>query len=107
MFQPFAPEYLAKRHSASHHDTEHPIIVHDRQSNKDKSSILARSLVKKARDVAESERVFRLATSDNVIICLLLEPLQSRTLSRPRVCRVLTGVEQKWSQIQTASMAFG
>ncbi|KAF8610034.1 hypothetical protein BDV93DRAFT_4989 [Ceratobasidium sp. AG-I] len=63
--------------------SEHPIIVHDRQSNKDKSSILARSLVKKARDVAESERVFRLATSDNILICLLLEPLQSQMVSDP------------------------
>jgi hypothetical protein len=58
---------------------EHPIIVHDRQSNKEKCSILARSLARKAREVAESERIFRLATPDNVIICLLLEPLQSRT----------------------------
>ncbi|KAG8741933.1 hypothetical protein FRC12_015512 [Ceratobasidium sp. 428] len=63
--------------------SEHPIIVHDRQSNKDKSSVLARSLVRKAREVAESDRVFRIATPDNVLICLLLEPLQSQMLSDP------------------------
>ncbi|KAG9100268.1 hypothetical protein FRC06_004331 [Ceratobasidium sp. 370] len=63
--------------------TEHPIIVHDRQSNKDKSSMLARSLVKKAREVAEADRVFRIATPDNVLICLLLEPLQSQMPGDP------------------------
>ncbi|KAG8743584.1 hypothetical protein FRC10_011731 [Ceratobasidium sp. 414] len=63
--------------------TEHPIIVHDRQSNKDKSSMLARSLVRKAREVAEADRVFRIATPDNVLICLLLEPLQSQMPTDP------------------------
>ncbi|QRW00019.1 multidrug resistance regulator 2 [Ceratobasidium sp. AG-Ba] len=63
--------------------SEHPIIVHDRQSNKDKSSVLARSLVKKAREVADTDRVFRIATPDNVFICLLLEPLQSHMANDP------------------------
>ncbi|KAG8722921.1 hypothetical protein FRC08_000021 [Ceratobasidium sp. 394] len=63
--------------------SEHPIIVHDRQSNKEKSSMLARSLVRKAREVAEADRVFRIATPDNVLICLLLEPLQSQMPADP------------------------
>ncbi|GAB1517775.1 hypothetical protein RhiTH_000825 [Rhizoctonia solani] len=57
--------------------SEHPIIVHDRGASKDKSSILARALARRAREVAEAERIFRIATPDNAIVCLLLEPLQS------------------------------
>ncbi|CUA71603.1 multidrug resistance regulator 2 [Candida albicans SC5314] [Rhizoctonia solani] len=63
--------------------SEHPIIVHDRGSSKDKSSILARALVRRAREVAEAERIFRIATPDNAIICLLLEPLQSQLITDP------------------------
>ncbi|CAE6414217.1 unnamed protein product [Rhizoctonia solani] len=63
--------------------SEHPIIVHDRGASKDKSSILARALVRRAREVAEAERVFRIATPDNAIICLLLEPLQSQLITDP------------------------
>ncbi|KAJ1309737.1 hypothetical protein OPQ81_006502 [Rhizoctonia solani] len=63
--------------------SEHPIIVHDRGGSKEKSSIIARALVRRAREVAESERIFRIATPDNAIICLLLEPLQSQLISDP------------------------
>ncbi|CAE6414702.1 unnamed protein product [Rhizoctonia solani] len=63
--------------------SEHPIIVHDRGASKDKSSILARALVRRAREVAEAERIFRIATPDNAIICLLLEPLQSQLNTDP------------------------
>ncbi|KAH7340911.1 hypothetical protein B0J17DRAFT_716088 [Rhizoctonia solani] len=63
--------------------SEHPIIVHDRGASKDKSSILARALVRRAREVAEAERIFRIATPDNVMICLLLEPLQSQLITDP------------------------
>ncbi|CAE6408445.1 unnamed protein product [Rhizoctonia solani] len=63
--------------------SEHPIIVHDRGSSKDKSSILARALVRRAREVAEVERIFRIATPDNAMVCLLLEPLQSQLIVDP------------------------
>ncbi|KAF8710565.1 GAL4-like Zn(II)2Cys6 (or C6 zinc) binuclear cluster DNA-binding domain, partial [Rhizoctonia solani] len=63
--------------------SEHPIIVHDRGASKDKSSILARALARRAREVAEAERIFRIATPDNAIVCLLLEPLQSQLSADP------------------------
>ncbi|KAF8758641.1 GAL4-like Zn(II)2Cys6 (or C6 zinc) binuclear cluster DNA-binding domain [Rhizoctonia solani] len=63
--------------------SEHPIIVHDRGASKDKSSILARALARRAREVAEAERIFRIATPDNAIVCLLLEPLQSQLNTDP------------------------
>ncbi|CAE7053890.1 unnamed protein product [Rhizoctonia solani] len=63
--------------------SEHPIIVHDRGNNKDKSSTIARALVRRAREIAEAERIFRIPTFDNAIICLLLEPLQSQLNTDP------------------------
>ncbi|EJD39970.1 hypothetical protein AURDEDRAFT_187188 [Auricularia subglabra TFB-10046 SS5] len=56
---------------------EHQILNLDRQANGGRSRI-ARTLVHKAREVAEGEKIHRLATADNIIIALLLEPLQSQ-----------------------------
>lgn len=57
--------------------SEHPLLVHDRETNSGRSR-LCRILTKRAREIAESEKIHRLPTYDNVVIALLLEPLQSR-----------------------------
>lgn len=56
---------------------DHPILALDRQANGGRSQI-ARALVRKAREVAEGEKIHRFATADNLVVALLLEPLQSR-----------------------------
>ncbi|KZW00922.1 hypothetical protein EXIGLDRAFT_719996 [Exidia glandulosa HHB12029] len=65
---------------------EHPILSQDRQANGGRSRI-ARSLVRKAREVAESEKIHRWPTADNVVVALLLEPLQSQNTNDPDGCR--------------------
>ncbi len=48
------------------------------------TSIISRLLVDRAREVAEQEKVFRIAAPENVIVCLLLEPLQPLQSYPPR-----------------------
>ena len=60
--------------------SEHPLLVHDRETNSGRSRI-CRILTRRAREVSEGEKIHRLPTFDNVIIALLLEPLQSREYS--------------------------
>lgn len=57
--------------------SEHPLLVHDRELNSGRSRI-CRVLTKRAREVAEGEKIHRLPTFDNIITAMLLEPLQSR-----------------------------
>jgi len=57
--------------------SEHPLLVHDRETNAGRSRI-CRILTRRAREVSEGEKIHRLPSFDNVIIALLLEPLQSR-----------------------------
>jgi hypothetical protein len=57
--------------------SEHPLLVHDRDTNAGRSRI-CRILTRRAREVSEGEKIHRLPSFDNVIIALLLEPLQSR-----------------------------
>ena len=59
---------------------EHPILALDRQANGGRSRI-AHTLVHKACEVADAEKVPRFATADNAIVALLLEPLQNCTSS--------------------------
>lgn len=40
-------------------------------------STISRLLVDRAREVAEQEKVYRVATAENIVICILLEGLQS------------------------------
>ncbi|KAG8772426.1 hypothetical protein FRC15_002745 [Serendipita sp. 397] len=60
--------------------SEHPLLVHDRAMNAGKSR-LSRLITKRAREVAEGEKVHRVPSCDNVIIALLLEPLHSHNPS--------------------------
>ena len=59
--------------------SEHPLLVADRQ-RPGGQSLLAKTLIDRARDLAEALKVHRVATSDHVVIALLIEPLQSRQL---------------------------
>lgn len=80
--------------------SEHPLLVLDRHSSGSPPpklsafpdtavtsgtgggrSRIARVLVDRAREVAEAEKVYRLVSPDNVIICLILEPLMSQSAS--------------------------
>jgi hypothetical protein len=57
--------------------SEHPILVADRQRPNGQSH-LAKAMVDRARDLAEAMKVHRIPSADNVVIALLIEPLQSR-----------------------------
>ncbi len=59
--------------------SEHPILLKDRERNNGRS-VLARTLLIKAIEIAEAESVHRIPTADHVLVSLLLEPLQSREL---------------------------
>lgn len=62
--------------------SEHPLLVHDRETNSGRSRI-CRILTRRAREVSEGEKIHRIPTYDNVITALLLEPLQSHNPSDP------------------------
>lgn len=88
--------------------SEHPLIVADRTSSPSISieedglglngsgggevligpSRFARTLVNRAREVAEAEKVHRVSTVDHVVIALLIEPLQNRKLFRRKSCLI-------------------
>jgi hypothetical protein len=57
--------------------SEHPILLNDREKNNGRSRIAATLLVK-AMDIAEAEKVHRVPSADHVLVALLIEPLQSR-----------------------------
>ena len=57
--------------------SEHPLLVADRAGGEGQSR-LARTLVNRAREVAEAEKVHRISSVDHVVIGLLIEPLQNR-----------------------------
>jgi hypothetical protein len=57
--------------------SEHPLLVADRRRPGGQSN-LAKALVDRARDLAESMKVHRMPTAENVVIALLIEPLQPR-----------------------------
>jgi hypothetical protein len=62
--------------------SEHPLLVADRR-RPGGQSLLAKAAIDRARELAESMKVHRIATHDHVVIGLLMEPLQSRK-SNPR-----------------------
>lgn len=57
--------------------SEHPLLVADRQ-RPGGQSLLAKTLIDRARDLAEALKVHRIPKVDHVVIGLLIEPLQSR-----------------------------
>lgn len=60
--------------------SEHPLLVADRNaSGPDKQSGLARTLIDRAREIAEGFKVHRIPKVEHVVITLMTESLQSRT----------------------------
>lgn len=57
--------------------SEHPLLVADRRRPSGQS-FLAKTMVDRARELAETMKVHRVPSADHVVICLLIEPLQSR-----------------------------
>ncbi|KIJ64481.1 hypothetical protein HYDPIDRAFT_132385 [Hydnomerulius pinastri MD-312] len=55
--------------------SEHPLLVADRQRNGGQSSV-AKALIERTRELAESLKVHRIPHVQHVVIALLIEPLQ-------------------------------
>ncbi|EIN12374.1 hypothetical protein PUNSTDRAFT_49613 [Punctularia strigosozonata HHB-11173 SS5] len=62
--------------------SEHPLLVADRTRNGGQG-LLAKALIDRAREVAESLKVHRIANVDHVLAGLLLEPLQAQNPEDP------------------------
>ncbi|RDB18033.1 hypothetical protein Hypma_000879 [Hypsizygus marmoreus] len=62
--------------------SEHPLLVADRR-RPGGQSLLAKTLIDRARDLAEALKVHRIPKSDHIIIGLLIEPLQSQIADDP------------------------
>jgi hypothetical protein len=61
--------------------SEHPLLVADRLNSPARQSGLAKTLIVRAREVAEALKVHRVPAAEHVVIALLIEPLQSRASS--------------------------
>ena len=61
--------------------SEHPLIIMDRSTDVTgaQRSRLAKSLTRKAWEIAEAEKVHKVPSVDAVVACLLLDGLHSRT----------------------------
>lgn len=57
--------------------SEHPLLLADRR-RRGGQSLLAKALIDRARDLAEALKVHRVASTEHVVIGLLIEPLQNR-----------------------------
>lgn len=57
---------------------ENSLFVADRQRNGGTQSLFAKTLINRARDLAEALKVHRIASTEHVVIALLIEPLQSQ-----------------------------
>ncbi|THH09267.1 hypothetical protein EW146_g8729 [Bondarzewia mesenterica] len=60
--------------------SEHSLLVADRAQNRMRQSALAKTLINRAREVAEALKVHRVPAAEHVVIALLIEPLQSQEL---------------------------
>lgn len=78
--QPLHPALVATVLAWGCKFSEHPLLVDDRKRPSGQSS-LAKAMVDRARDLAENMKVHRVPSADHVVICLLIEPLQSRELN--------------------------
>jgi hypothetical protein len=63
--------------------SEHPLLVADRLNSPTRQSSLAKTLIVRAREVAEALKVHRVPAAEHVVIALLIEPLQSRASNPP------------------------
>ncbi|KIM43381.1 hypothetical protein M413DRAFT_403216 [Hebeloma cylindrosporum] len=62
--------------------SEHPLLVADRR-RPGGQSVLAKTLIDRARDLAEALKVHRIPSTDHVVISLLIEPLQNQNPDDP------------------------
>ncbi|KAG6830691.1 hypothetical protein H0H92_015167 [Tricholoma furcatifolium] len=62
--------------------SEHSLLVADRK-RRGQQSFLAKTLIDRARDLAEALKVHRIPNQDHVVIALLIEPLQSQIADDP------------------------
>lgn len=58
--------------------SEHPLIELDRSADRMRRSRLAKTLIRKAWEVAEAEKMHTIPSVDAVSVCLLLDGLHSR-----------------------------
>jgi hypothetical protein len=58
--------------------SEHPLLVADRLNSSTRQSGLAKTLIVRAREIAEALKVHRVPAAEHVVIALLIEPLQSQ-----------------------------
>ncbi|KIO06193.1 hypothetical protein M404DRAFT_139322, partial [Pisolithus tinctorius Marx 270] len=66
--------------------SEHPLLAADRNQNKGQS-LLAKALIDRCRELAESTKVHRIPHEDHVVISLLIEPLQCQDpTAEPGTC---------------------
>jgi hypothetical protein len=85
--------------------SEHPLLVADRLNSPTRQSGLAKTLIVRAQEVAESLKVHRVPATEHVVIALLIEPLQSRTsnslpsfiLTRPSFLTTRGARRWEWS----------
>lgn len=75
--QPLHPALVATVLAWGTKFSEHPLLVADRR-RPGGQSLLAKTLIDRARDLAEALKVHRIPKFDHVVIGLLIEPLQSR-----------------------------
>ncbi|KAH9948835.1 hypothetical protein B0H21DRAFT_204183 [Amylocystis lapponica] len=59
--------------------SEHPLLEADRKRNNEQS-LLAKTLINRARGLAEDMKVHRIPSADHVVIALLIEPMQSQSM---------------------------
>ena len=85
--KPIHPALLATVIAWGAKFSEHPLLVLDRSGGPNGSSRLAKTLVNRAREVAEAEKVHRISSVDHVVIALLIEPLQNRKFQLPSVSK--------------------
>jgi hypothetical protein len=76
--RPLPPALLATLIAWGAKFSEHPILVQDRKTSPGGRSRIARLLLHRAREVAEGEKVHRVPSPENVVISMLMDPLQSR-----------------------------
>jgi hypothetical protein len=93
--RPIHPALLATVIAWGAKFSEHPLLVQDREGANGQSR-LARTLVNRAREVAEAEKVHRISTVDHVVIALLIEPLQNRMLPVFLCCATYQDAETLW-----------
>ncbi|KAF7985507.1 hypothetical protein HWV62_3717 [Athelia sp. TMB] len=81
--QPLHPALVATVLAWGAKFSEHSLLVADRR-RPGGQSLLAKVLVDRARELAESMKVHRVPSTDHVLIALLMEPLQSQNVEDPQ-----------------------